>query len=207
MGTEGGAIHACGDGFQFVRPWLTDDPNEVISIVSPSSDSLLVAFGNNSLALFALPQLILIDLLPPAWLPSNTGDITFMYVDEPGGKNFVYIGTSLGFVFVLEARGNLRICELALSPRDLGVPASAAAMAVSDIQICPKDEKYLAVGLSGSSRELGAVAVINFTAKAKAHHYQDTKAAVSSITWTHNGDTLFAGLLEYGFIYIFFYAP
>jgi hypothetical protein len=97
LGTEGGAVYACGDGFQYLRPWLTSDENQVTAIVSPSVNTILCVFADNSLVVLDLPTLNVLDLLPGSqWLPTNkaAGEITFVHVDEPAEKNFVFVGTS-----------------------------------------------------------------------------------------------------------------
>jgi WD40 repeat protein len=192
LGTEGGAVYACGDGFQYLRPWLTTDPNQVISISAPSNNSILVAFEDNSLAVLDLPNLNILDLLPGnTWLNSKQcGDITFIHVDEPADKPFVFVGTSRGYIFVLEVKDSIRVCEYMLTPSDLGL-APSCNMVVAEIAVCPKDEKYIAVGLSSADRALGKVVVFNFV-KHKIKTTHDT-LSISSVCWDHTGETLYAG--------------
>lgn len=129
-------MYSCGDGFQFFRPWLTSDANEVVSITAASRDSILVTFGDNSMAILELPSLTVVDLLEGNWLDSSSaGNVTFVHVDEPGEKSFAYVGTTLGNVFILEVRDSFRICDLVLTPADFGI---AQPMAVAEIQLCPK---------------------------------------------------------------------
>lgn len=118
-----------------MRPWLTQDANSVISIVSVGKDKLLVAFSDNSLAVLAVPTLDVIDLLEGAWIGEQNGQITGMHVDEPGGNNFAYIGTSAGVIFVLELVPVIRLCQYSITWGDSGLTKS---MAISDMQICPK---------------------------------------------------------------------
>lgn len=135
MGTEGGAIYTYGDGFQFVRPWLTDDPNRVVSICASPDDKILVAFGDNSLAVLALPSLNVIDLLEASWISPSDGAISCVHVDEPSGRNYAYIGTTEGRVFIIEDEGTIRICELSLGPSDLGIPKRNSV--ITELQVCP----------------------------------------------------------------------
>eukprot|EP01031_Cornospumella_fuschlensis_P038189 gene38189-46401_t len=76
VGTDGGAIYVFGDGFQYVRPWLTNDPNEVVSLVAIYPNKLLAAFVDNSIVVMELPSLSIVDLFQPNWLGPRLGDIT-----------------------------------------------------------------------------------------------------------------------------------
>jgi len=137
-----------------------------------------------------LPSLEVIDLLEPSWLSSKAGDITAIYADLPSEKNFVYVGTSEGTVQVLDVMESaIRICDFPLGRNELGL--SGTSFSVSDIQLCPKDERYLAIGLDGASTEEGCVVVYDFL-KSKVHKTFRTKS-VASIYWHHLGEVLFAG--------------
>ncbi len=185
-------MYTCGDGFQYMRPWLTSDMNEVIGIVAPNRDQILVTFGDNSVVLLDVPSLTVVDLLPGDWVHAQAGNISFSHVDEPAENGFVYVGTTKGYIFVLDTstRVSIRVCEYSLTPLDLGIPSSVS-MAISELQICPKDDKYIGVGLSGPNKESGAVVVFNFLKhKVKTNH---ACAAVSTGAWSHTGDVLYAG--------------
>lgn len=189
MGTEGGAVYVYGDGFQYVRPWLTDDPNEVVSIIPLSPNRILVAFVDNSFAVMELPTLEVIDLLQPSWLSSRDGDLTAIYCDLPSGKNFVYMGTSEGYVHVLDVmEGSVRVCEFQLKPTDLGI--AGQSMAISDIQTCPKDERYLAIACDGTSTDAGMLVVFDLS-KHKIHKSFKT-SAIANFVWHNSGDIIFA---------------
>jgi hypothetical protein len=95
-----------------------------------------------------------------------------------------------GYVFVLEVKDTIRICEYMLTPADLGIAASAS-MVVSEIAVCPKDEKYIAVGLSTANKQTGKVVVFNFV-KHKIKTTHDTEA-IASVCWDHTGETVYAG--------------
>lgn len=121
-----------------MRPWLIEDQNNVISIVSISKDKILVAFGDNSIAILALPSLNVVDLLPATWMGRFVGDIVTVHCDEPGERGFVYIGTSEGAVVLLECslgEGLCRVCEYSITWKDAGL---STGMAVSSVQMCPK---------------------------------------------------------------------
>ncbi len=190
-GTDGGAIYVYGDGFQYTRPWLRDDPTEVVSIVPLHPNKILAAFADNSIVIMELPTLEIIDLLEPSWLSSRHGDISSIYCDLPSEKNFVYIGTTEGYLNVLDVMESaIRICDFELSSSsDLGL--TGQSMSISDIQSCPKDERYLAIGLEGGSTESGAIVVYDLV-KHKVHKMFKT-AGISSMHWHHFGEILYAG--------------
>ncbi len=173
-----------------MRPWLTNDPNKVSSIVQLHHNQILVLFEDNSIVVMELPTLDIVDLLAPSWLAGagrNTGDVSVVYVDVPGEKNFVYIGTTEGVVLVIEVTDTIRICDFKLTCHELGVPN----MAVCDISTCPKDDKYLAIGYGGSSVNEGSVVIFELV----KHKVQRTfkTAAVTSMDWRHTGDYLYVG--------------
>ncbi len=189
IGTDEGAIYVYGDGFQFMRPWLAEEPIEVVSIVALYPNKILVVFGDNSIVIMELPSLEVIDLLPPSWLPSKLGDITAIHADLPSEKNFVYIGTSEGSLQVLDVMESaIRVCDFTLNRNELGISGS---FAISDIQSCPKDERYIAIALDGSSVDSGYVIIFDFV-KNKVHKSFKTKA-IASLYWHHLGEVLFAG--------------
>ncbi len=179
-----------GDGFQFMRPWLTNDPNEVTSIVSLHHDKILVSFNDNSIVVMELPSLDVVDLLSPSWL-QRSGDISVIHVDVPGEKNFAYVGTTDGSVFVLDVmEASIRICDFKITCVELGL---AAGLAVSDIQMCPKDDRYLAVGFGGSSATAGAIVIYDLM-KSKVHRTFKT-SAITCMDWMCSGEGLFAGTM------------
>lgn len=163
VGTSGGAIYTYGDGFQYCRQWLQSDENEVTSIISVNNDKILVGFGDNSLAVLALPTLNVVDLVECTWLNSSrSGDIVTIYTDEPSERGFVYIGTSEGLLIVTEcaaASGSVRVCDYSVNWNEAGLKSK---MAISCIQMCPKDERYLTL-----------VSMVQ----------QQMKARSSSLTW------------------------
>jgi WD40 repeat protein len=181
-------VYVYGDGFQFVRTWLIDDPNEVVSIVPLYPNKILVAFADNSIVVLELPTLEVLDLLPSTWLSSKDGDLTSIYCDLPSEKNFVYCGTSEGNVFILDVMESaIRICDYSLNAVDLGI--SGQKMAITDIQISPRNDRFLALGCDGPNIETGMVVVFDLE-KHKLHKNFKT-AAVSNITWHHLGEILY----------------
>ena len=185
----GGAIYIYGDGFQYVRPWLTDDPNPVISIIPLYPNKILVAFSDNSLVAMDLPTLEVIDLLPSSWLPLCYGDLSALHSDLYGEKNFVYLGTTEGLVFVLELTETaLRICDYQITKVNLGI--SNKSVTIADLQLSPKDEKYLAIGLDGETEGFVMIYDLN---KQKISKQYTTPTAISSLVWHHSGDILYAG--------------
>lgn len=190
VGTDGGSVYVYGDGFQFVRPWLTEDPIEVISILPLYPNRIIVAFGNNSLVLMELPSLEVIDLLNSDWLSPKYGDLTALHCDTPSEKNFVYVGTSQGVLIVIDIlETSIRICDYQLKLSDFGL--SDQSLSISDIQSCPKDEKFIAVGFDGDFVESGHIVIFDLV-KRKVHR-QFSTSAVSSMVWHHQGEILYAG--------------
>ena len=138
MGTSGGAIYTYGDGFQYCRQWLQEDENEVTSICSVANDKILVGFCNNSFVVLAIPSLNIVDLVECSWLSKQAGDVLTVYVDEPGEKGFVYIGTTEGLLIVIESleqTGSIRVSDYSVNWNEAGL---SKKMAVSCIQMCPK---------------------------------------------------------------------
>jgi WD40 repeat protein len=189
VGTEGGAVYVYGDGFQFVRTWLIDDPNEVVSIVPLHPNKILVAYADNSLVVLELPTLEVIDLLPTTWLTANDGDLTSIHCDLPNEKNLVFCGTSAGNLFVLDVMESaIRICEYNLTTADFGL---SGPIAISDIQMSPKSERFLAVSCEGPTISSGNIVV--FDLEKHKLHKTFKSFAVSTLMWHHSGDVLFAG--------------
>ncbi len=125
-----------GEDFQFLRPSFGSQVS-VNHILSFNDEHVVVAFSDNSLALFGLPALNLLEVQPGAWLHEALGDISALYMNEyASARNFVYVGTSSGCVRILEVLPLFRQCEYMVSPADAGL--TAKQMAVSDLQICPK---------------------------------------------------------------------
>lgn len=123
-----------------------------------------------------------------SWIGKNN-NLNCVYVDEECDFVFAYIGTSEGVINIFElTTTTIRHCEYTISCRDMGL---ANNMSISDIQTCPKDEKYLAIGLEGGSPDVGAVVI--FDLSKKKSHRQYASAAITSLTWTHTGENLYAG--------------
>lgn len=190
VGTFGGAIFVYGDGFQLMRPWLTDNPVEVgfMAVVYPNK--LFVTFSDNSAQLLELPSLTLIALLGSNWISNRNESITAVYVDEAGQLPFAFVGTSEGVVSVLDlsAPSSIRVCDYIISWKTIGLKSPYQ---VTDIQIYPKDEKYLAISYDSISSSAGHVVIFDLT-KQKPYRSYDTNAIVS-LAWQHQGDMLFAG--------------
>ena len=191
VGTTGGAVCCYGDGFQYFRHWFQNHENEVTSINSVGPDRILVGFGDNSLVVLSLPSLSIVDLVECTWISKQAGDIVTVHVDTPGGTGFVYIGTTEGLLLVLESgqeTGAVRVCEYSVNWSEAGLRTK---MAISCLQICPKDERYIAIGFDGASEEEGSVVIFDM-AKRKPHRVYET-GAITSLAWTHTGEALYAG--------------
>ena len=191
IGTESGALYIFGDGFQYMRPWLKESTNPVCSIVALGANKLLIAFADNSLAMMGLPTLNMIDILEGSWLTSRASDvtITFLHVDEPGERLYAYVGTSEGSFFVLDLQQpTIRLCDYSVTWAEAGLSHS---MALVEIQICPKDERYIALGYDGPTVAAGAVVIYDLV-KRKVYRQYPT-AAITTLAWSHTGECLYAG--------------
>lgn len=141
-----------------------------------------------------LPALNIIDLLQPNWLQEREGDITAIYSDSVGEKGFVYVGTSSGSLHVLDCMHSMvRVCDYKVSLNDFGL--GTGGWTISDIQISPKDDRYIAVGFDGGEIDFGAIVIFDF---GKSKPYKTFKlSAVSSLYWHHAGEILYAGKVKY----------
>jgi len=136
-GTENGTIYVYGDGFQYMLPSSIIGSNEISIIVPVQNDKVLIAYGNNSLTLFDLPYLNTVYSLHESWLGRKAGDITYIHYDDAMQGNFVYVGTSSGYVLVLEmSQSSLRECDYLITLNDVGI--NADVMAVSSIEMYPE---------------------------------------------------------------------
>jgi hypothetical protein len=140
-GTEGGVIFVYGDGFQNMRTVSSSAGGEIYEVAHLHSfhdDKLLVVLGNNAVYVLSLPSLDTIAFLDPSWLPSKFGDVSSVHIDETTVRNFAYIGTSGGFVRVLDLLPIIRICGYTISLADVGLSGN---MLVADLALCPKVRK------------------------------------------------------------------
>jgi len=131
-----------GLGFQSFKPSLFQAGNtqtEVTHISCFSEDKILVSYSNQSLAVFSIPSLALISTLDSSWLGTKTGDITVIYTDENGDRNYAYVGTSAGHMFVLEMLPVFRVCDYSFTASEAGIPVD---MIVSDIKTSPKVSQH-----------------------------------------------------------------
>jgi hypothetical protein len=189
VGTESGAVYVYGDGFQFMRPHTKDEGVHVKKIVALDPDLILVAFSDNSIDVLELPSMSLVGDLDKSWVGAKNGDITAIHVDEPSEKNYTYIGTSQGVLQVVDVSDSaVRVCDFSLTWKTMGL---ASMMAISDIQMCPKDEKFLAVAFESTMVHVGAVVIFDLS-RMKAHKVFETKA-ILSLAWNHTGDALYCG--------------
>lgn len=138
-GTEGGVIFVYGDGFQYMRTLPSSNAqeiNEVSHLVTFHDDKVLAVFGNNAIYVLSLPLLNVVSSLDASWLPGVEGDVSTVHIDDTTQRNFAYIGTSSGKIFVLELLSpSIRVCEYNIGPSDVSIKHP---MLVSDIMMCPK---------------------------------------------------------------------
>ena len=173
-----------------MRASTREEGTKVSHIAALDPDMIVVAFSDNSIDVLELPGLNVVGELPSSWLDSRSGNITAVYVDEPGEKNYVYVGTSEGVLQVLDVTGaTVRLVDFSLTPKAMGL---SKQMAISDISLCPKDEKYIAVSFESTLVIHGAVVIFDLS-KMKAHRVFETKA-INTLAWTNTGDALFAGM-------------
>ena len=117
-----------GRGFQYFRPCPFDELTPVKNILSINADTCIVFYIDTSLAVFKLPTLELLGSIQKNWMTNSTEfddvEITCIHVDdftERNLKTFVFVGTNLGDIHVLEIStvGTIRICDYSVSSRDV----------------------------------------------------------------------------------------
>jgi hypothetical protein len=134
VGTELGSIYVFGEGCQFMKANLLHGNPSVVSITELNEGQILVSFENNALLVLDIPDLNLVSYIGESWL--RTGDITCIRHDEKSDKRFVFVGTTDGYVLVLEVLpAAIREIDYMITLSELGLPES---MCASDIQLHPK---------------------------------------------------------------------
>lgn len=188
VGTESGAIFAYGDGFQYMQPAI--DTVDITHLVSLNDDSILVGFADNCLAVLMLPSLNLSHKLPASWLNDVCGDITTLYVDEKHFRPYAYVGTSEGYVRVLQVLPDFREVEYCVTCADTGMTGD---MAVSALEISPKDERYLMIAYDSNDEKSGAVVIYDMV---KHKTYKVYKSVgITTAVFSHTGEALYAGII------------
>jgi hypothetical protein len=189
VGTESGAIYAYGDGFQYMRPHAKDEGVTAKYFAALDPDLLLAAYTDNSFDVLELPSLNLAGDLDKSWIGGRNAKVTAVFVDEPGEKNYAYVGTSEGILHVLDATDSaLRVSDFSLTWKTMGV---STMMPISDIKLHPRDERFLAVSFEGALAHQGAVVIYDL-AKQKTHKVHETKA-ITCMSWNHTGEVLYCG--------------
>ena len=131
-----------GRNIQYFRPRLKNESTSVKNIVSVGIDMCLVIYADSSLAVFKLPCLELLDTTSANWMTNSDEfgevDISCVHVDEYTEKNlktFVYIGTDLGDVHVLDIspRGSIKICDYTISCRDVELACQMRVTAILSV--------------------------------------------------------------------------
>ena len=112
------------------------------NILSVGKNLCLVVYNDSSLAVLTLPSLELRDTLKGNWMTNSDefpdAEISSIHVDgfaEGNQKTFVYIGTSLGDVHVLDvaSSGSVRICDYTLTFRDVELPFAMRVSAILSV--------------------------------------------------------------------------
>eukprot|EP01035_Chromulina_nebulosa_P020105 gene20105-26103_t len=98
--------------------------------------------------------------------------------------------TTEGDFYVIHATDtSLRICDYTLTSAQVGVIDKD--MILTDIHICPKDERYIALSYEGPNDDIGSVVIFDLKKKLPFKQYRTT--AITSLAWNHTGDFLYAG--------------
>ncbi len=135
-GTDNGTIYVYGDGFQYVRTPTNLGNNQIVNLTPIKGNKILVAYGNNTISVLEIPSLNIVCTLNSSWLGANAGDITVIHYDESISNEYFFVGTSTGYLFVLQICDTLiRECEYFIKSSDNGTNLN---FAVSDIKISPK---------------------------------------------------------------------
>jgi hypothetical protein len=108
---------------------------DITHITSLQDEHILIGYDDNSLVVLSLPSLRMCHQLPSTWLHPGCGDITTIHIDDTHSRSFAYIGTSEGYVRVIDTLPTFRECDFMITCATNGLPES---MAVSQLQICPK---------------------------------------------------------------------
>ena len=196
VGTETGILSCMGNNYQYTRTKLYDnsDGNEVAirKIIPIGDDKVFISNNDNSLALLSVPSLELIDMFNPDWLGKSYGHISYVYVDEPSELNFVYIGTTRGFIIVLDVKdGKIRLCDYMITLEEIGLQSN---MGVRSIQLCPLDDKFIAIAYRDRDDADGAIVIFDLVKKKLVRAY--STSAITTLAWTHTGHALYAGTVN-----------
>mmetsp|Transcript_3693 Transcript_3693/g.3844 ORF Transcript_3693/g.3844 Transcript_3693/m.3844 type:complete len:1029 (-) Transcript_3693:1985-5071(-) len=225
-GTDCGSIFAYGKDFQYFRPCPNASSSAILFIVPIRNEMTLIAYKNNSIAVLRTPSLVTLDLKKTNWMTNSDesgGEITCVHIDEytEGVNTFLYIGTSEGFLHVIEVSpfGIIRICNYSLSIADVELPSSMGITAVLSDEKCImiaygdtgkgqrsinstqsgspgkniEENKYGVETSSTKAPMKGAVIVYNMTKKRIRHAYP-TVSEVTSMIWDSTKDCLYAVL-------------
>lgn len=198
-GTETGTIVCMGNDFQYTRTKFIDNDNKendiaVRKIIPVCENKVLISNDDNSLAVLSIPTLEIIDIYKSDWLSKSYGNISCVYVDEPSDLNFVYIGTTKGYLIVLDISddGSMRICDYLITLDEVGLHSQ---MSIRSIQICPQDDKYIAIAYrtkdDDDDNSEGAILIFDLVKKKAVKLF--STAAITTIVWNHTGTTLYAG--------------
>ena len=113
-------------------------------ILSVGIDICLVVYNDNSLALFRLPTLELLDSLEGNWLTNSNDypgiELSCIHVDEYAEKSlrtFVYVGTSIGDIYVIEVSttsGSVRVCDFMVSLKDVEITSPMRVTAIISVK-------------------------------------------------------------------------
>lgn len=138
-----------GKKFQFYRPRPVNVTGYIKNIAGVGNDICLVVYDDNSLAVFRLPTLELLDTANKSWMTNSDDhqgiELSCLHVDafaEKSQRAFVYVGTSVGDVYVLEIStntGSIRICDYTISCRDVDIATPMRVTAIISVNLCSED--------------------------------------------------------------------
>ena len=86
----------------------------IVSVCGAMDSKLIVLFEDGLLEMLELPSLKVLDTLSGMYLGCLPGErLVSIYVDEPGGLPYLYLGTSIGGFHVVDVSSSfsIRICE------------------------------------------------------------------------------------------------
>ena len=114
FGDRRGPLYVHGYNHTWSRPRVGSEYSAIVSICGAVESKLIVLFEDGLLEILELPSLKVLDTLSSMYLGCLPGErLVSIYVDEPGGLPYLYLGTSIGGFHVVDVSSSfsIRICE------------------------------------------------------------------------------------------------